>query len=302
MEARLQPWRDRWRRWRRPARDGAILACAVFVIGLAMGVVPLAVDAHAYWAADPSAPYHPAHLGQFDAYFYSPAFVQLLTPLQQLPWPIFAATWTVLLCLALFWLGGPDVALLLLLPPVFIELAMGNVDLLLAVAVALGFRFPAAWAFILLTKVTPGVGLLWFVVRREWRSLAIALGATVAVTAVSFVLDPGLWGGWIAALTGTGSQVVSHQTDIGTLFGLGTTPLVARLAIAAAVVVWGGLTDRRWTVPVAATLALPVIWFNGLAVLLALVPMARGGRVGRTGAPVSGTVGSGTLRWIDPRT
>ena len=44
------------------------------------------------------------------------------------------------------------------------------------VAIVLGFRWPFTWAFVLLTKVTPGVGLLWFAVRREWRSLAIALG------------------------------------------------------------------------------------------------------------------------------
>ena len=51
-----------------------------------------------------------------------------------------------------------------------VELAGGNISLLLAVAIVVGFRWPAAWAFVLLTKVTPGIGLLWFVVRREWRS------------------------------------------------------------------------------------------------------------------------------------
>ncbi len=46
----------------------------------------------------------------------------------------------------------------------------------MAAAIALGFRYPATWAFVLLAKVTPGIGLLWFLVRREWRNLAIALG------------------------------------------------------------------------------------------------------------------------------
>jgi hypothetical protein len=32
-----------------------------------------------------------------------------------------------------------------------------------------------------------GHRLLWFVVRREWRNLAIALGGTAAIVAVSFV-------------------------------------------------------------------------------------------------------------------
>ena len=46
----------------------------------------------------------------------------------------------------------------------------------------------------------PGIGLLWFALRREWRQLAIALGATAAVVAVSFLLMPGAWRDWIALL------------------------------------------------------------------------------------------------------
>ena len=61
------------------------------------------------------------------------------------------------------------------------EIAGGNISLLLAVAIVWGFRWPWTWAFVLLTKITPGVGLLWFALRREWRQLAIALGATAAV-------------------------------------------------------------------------------------------------------------------------
>ena len=57
----------------------------------------------------------------------------------------------------------------------------GNINLLIVGAVLIGFRYPWAWAFIILTKVTPGIGLLWFLTRREWRHLAIALGATLGV-------------------------------------------------------------------------------------------------------------------------
>jgi hypothetical protein len=34
--------------------------------------------------------------------------------------------------------------------------------------------------------------------------------------------------------------------------------------------VWGALTDRRWTVPLAATLALPVLWVSGFAICAAM--------------------------------
>jgi hypothetical protein len=40
--------------------------------------------------------------------------------------------------------------------------------------------------------------------------------------------------------------------------------------------VWGARTDRRWTVPIAVMVALPVAWFIGAAVLLALIPELRG--------------------------
>jgi hypothetical protein len=67
---------------------------------------------------------------------------------------------------------------------------------LLATAVVLGFRYPVTWAFVLLTKVAPGVGLLWFVVRREWRNQATVALATVMVSGVSFFPAPGLWMEW----------------------------------------------------------------------------------------------------------
>jgi hypothetical protein len=52
-------------------------------------------------------------------------------------------------------------------------------------------------------------------------------------------------------------------------------PLPIRTAAAAALVWWGARTDRPWVVPVAAVLALPIIWFHGLAVLAALVRLWR---------------------------
>jgi hypothetical protein len=50
-------------------------------------------------------------------------------------------------------------------------------------------------------------------------------------------------------------------------------PLAIRLPAAVAIVVWGARTDRRWTVPIAAMLALPALWFGGLAMLLAVIPL-----------------------------
>ena len=98
--------------------------------------------------------------------------------------------WFALLIGNVIWLGGRGVRVLWILafPPVALELYHGNIHLWIAAAIALGFRYPWTWGFVLLTKVTPGVGLLWFAVRREWRALGIALGVTGAIVAVSLLL------------------------------------------------------------------------------------------------------------------
>jgi hypothetical protein len=149
-------------------------------------------DARAYWAAPAGDPYDPGSVGRESAYLYSPAFIQMLAPLRELPWPLFLVLWTGLLLVALACLSGP-VLFVPLLALALHEVWGGNIHLLLALAVVVGFRWPAAWAFVVLTKVTPGIGLLWFAVRREWRSLVLALVATIAVVAVSAVLAPQLW-------------------------------------------------------------------------------------------------------------
>ena len=123
--------------------------------------------------------------------------------------------------------------------------------------IALGFRYPAAWSFVLLTKVTPGVGLLWFAVRREWRQLGIALGVTAVVVVASLVVDGPMWGQWLDAVRR------DSAANLGDLLAI---PLWLRLPIAAAVVIWGARTDRAWTVPVAATVAMPVLWIATFSV------------------------------------
>ena len=54
-------------------------------------------------------------------------------------------------------------------------------------------------AFIWQAWLWAGFLVLWFVLFREWRSLAISLAATAAISAVSFVIAPGLWFQWAPA-------------------------------------------------------------------------------------------------------
>jgi hypothetical protein len=161
---------------------------------------------------------------------------------------------------AIFLVGPIGAALAITaLPFVFRDLFVGNIHLMLGAAVVLGFRWPAAWSFLLLTKITPGVGVLWFAVRREWGALAIALGATLAIAAISFAIAPQVWFDWISRLRGD-----TNTAGSGYLLSV-----VARVAVAALLVVIGGLTNRAWLVPVASMLAIPIIWPDSLAILLA---------------------------------
>lgn len=259
----------------RPARDGAIVALLALAVAHALARVSIGVDAHTYWAVDPAAPYSHTRPGEFGAFFYAPVVAQVLAPTHVLPWPWFAAAWTILLAAALVWQAGLWTGVALLMLPVFAEVAAANIHLLLGAAVVIGFRYPVVWAFVLLTKITPGIGLLWFVVRREWRNLALALGATAAISAVSFVIAPEQWFRWaVILLAAARAEEWPFTVPI---------PLPIRLAAAAALVTWGARTDRRWAVPVAATIALPVLWVNGLSMLIAALPLLAD-RVGPTPA------------------
>ena len=246
--------------------SGLLLDAVVYGVGLGSRHT-VGADAFAYWSLDIAQPYT-AGVGAAGAFLYSPVIARLFSPAALLSWPTFWFLWTALLVGTTIWLGRTRVLWLLAFPPVAFELYYGNINLLLAAAIALGFRYPAAWAFVLLTKVSPGVGLLWFAVRREWRKLAIALGVTALLAAISVVLDRPLWEAWIASIANAGAPA-NVTLPI---------PLWFRLPIAVAVVVWGARTDRAWTVPVAATIALPVIWpATSLAMLAAIPALLRPG-------------------------
>jgi len=221
-------------------------------------------EAFCYWIANLNSPYSLSDWGSPIAYVYSPAFLQAMLPLTHLPWLLFIGIWTGLLILAVRFLTGPRLfAAGVLLAS--LELAGGNISLPLAVAIVIGFRWPAAWAFVLLTKVTPGIGLLWFVVRREWRQLGIVLGATALIVAASAIFMPKAWLDWFNLLLGLAGRD-------GTWAAV-PIPFPVRLPVAVAVVVWGARTDRRWTVPVAGMLALPALWYGGLTMLLAVIAL-----------------------------
>ena len=253
---------DLLQRYGRPLRDALIVVglLRAFIYYAIQGIHPwtfVGIDARAYWGVDLAHPYASSGVGEHSTYLYSPAFAQVLSPAYGLSFDAFFVLWTIASIAVLYWLVRPwPWALLILFLPWTYELFVGQVHLFIATAIVLGFRHPAVWAFNVLTKVTPGVGLLWFVVRREWRPLAIALVTTAAVAVISFALAPTAWFDWVTFLRGS--------TGSGEL-------LYLRIAGAAVLVVAGALTGRRWTVPIAVWLALPVVWIESWVILLAII-------------------------------
>ena len=266
----------------RPTRSARFLAGVAFAVVLWVAAIALcdptidvkepftgqlvsAQDARSYYGLDLADLYAGReNWNTIGAFPYSPAFAQLVYPLDLLPWPAFVAAWTAILILAVYYLTGPE----LFLPGLVVgamEILGGNVSLLLAVAIVAGFRHPWTWSFVLLTKITPGVGLLWFAIRREWRKLAIALGATAAVVAVSFLVMPDNWRAWIALL--------ASNTGKGGTWAAIPIPLLIRGPIGVALIAWGATRNQRWTVPVGAMLALPALWYGSLSMLLAVIPL-----------------------------
>lgn len=258
--------------YRKPAILGlSILGYLVFAwLMLIVPTMPsfdsvIGFDAYAYWNVDPFHPYAVA-LGELGSFTYSPAFAMAAAPAHLLSFDVFFVIWDIFLAANLVWLTRRMVFVWLVFLPVPLELYHGNVHLLLATVCVLGFDYPALWSFALLTKVTPGVSLLWFAVRREWRALAWALGATAAISAVSLVIAPGAWLDWVKFLTASQDTGAGANDWYAFLF----PPLWFRVVAAAGLVIWGARTDRRWVVPVATAVAMPVFWVTTPAVLVAL--------------------------------
>ncbi|MEO8273803.1 MAG: glycosyltransferase 87 family protein [Chloroflexota bacterium] len=231
----------------------------VLVIFTILRPVP-AGDAHAYWAVNLADPYTRPVATQ-DAFTYTPPAAFFFAVLGQLPFEVFEAIWTLLIGFALLWLTGPWALAFLVLPVVASDVYLGNIHVLLAAVVVGSLRRPGLWAIALLTKPSVGVGLLWFVVRREWGRLAVALGVTAALAALAFILAPGLWPAWFEYVLGTGLS-----PDTGNAYVV-PIPLLVRLPAAVLLVIWGARTNRPWTLPTASMLALPVLWMVGLAML-----------------------------------
>jgi hypothetical protein len=254
----------------RAIRDGLIVAGLLINAAFLLALPPnfaWFVDAPSWWLINLDDLYGVAEqsLTASGAFRMAPVVAWAMYPLTLLPtWEAFIGTYLVLNLAAVVALTGRRAVLLIAaFPPILLELVNGNIHLFMALAIWAGMRWPGAWAFVLLTKVTPGVGILWFAIRREWRRFAVAVGTTLAVVGVGFLLAPAQWTGWFEFLT-----------TATTLPQVGTLPALAiRLPLAALLVAFAARTDRAWLIPFACLLAMPTIWLQSSALLLACFPL-----------------------------
>ena len=250
-------------RFARPIRDALIIVGigrAIFYY-TAQGRQPwtyLGIDARAYWDVNLAHPYATGVVGDPSAYLYSPAFAQFLSPFSAIPFPVFYVLWALASYLVLGWLVRPwPWAIPIFALPITAELMTGQVHLFIAGAIVLGFSRPGVWALPILTKITPGIGVLWFAARREWRALVEAIGFTVAIVAVSFLLSPTAWFDWYDFLRANSGSSEAF--------------LYPRIGIGAALIAFGAVTDRRWLVPIAVWFTLPHVWASSWVILLAVI-------------------------------
>ncbi len=237
-------------------------------------------DEHAYWLAarrliegqplyDPTVtiitPY---------AYLYPPPLAQALVPIAAVvPSWLFSAGWIVLMGVALWWLAGRDVIRALALVaflPVAVEFWFRNVHLFLAVLVVLGLRrWAGAFAVGAAIKIAPGLGIPYLALRGRWRPAVVSALVGLGILALSVVLSPEAWAQYVDFL---------RTVDPGQQSAFIAIPFPVRAVAAAILVVIASRLDE-WRGDIvlvgAITLALPSLWFTGLSLLIAAVPIIR---------------------------
>lgn len=259
-------------RWQKLRSALSVLGLVFLVVIMLMPSGPNLLhgyDLFAYWSVSPEHPYVLTDgLGGQGVFRYAPPVALLMAPLKLLSFGLVQFLWMVGQLACLWFVGRRWALALILFPPVLMDLAFGNVNIFLAAMIVAGFRQPGVWSLALLTKVTPVVGLIWFLVRREWRPLAITLGVAAAIALASVAIQgAGIWGEWIAVLSWSAGTDAAQQS-------LGI-PLVLRVAAAAVLIGYAGLTGRRWLLPIGVVLAMPVLWAVAFTPLVACLPLAR---------------------------
>jgi hypothetical protein len=224
------------------------------------------------------------------AYWYPPPLAQALVPIAAvLPGRLFDLGWVALLLGCLLWMARwrPLVALAYVaFVPVAVELWFDNVHLVLAALIVLAIRrWPWAFAIGAAIKIAPGLGILYLLLRRRWHEAWIAIGLGLAILLVSVVIGPSAWSGFLTTIEARGPADISGFLPI---------PYVVRLVVAIGLTVLAATLKPRVGEPllvIAITVAMPTLWLNALATLIAIVPILSSATPPASASPGAGRSG-----------
>ena len=275
--------------WDRMGLVGALVIGVIFSVAYVTGQVIRPYDLDCYWlATDFGNLYTEDWLDPVYCYVYPPVMAQLLYPFHVLPYAVVTTGW-ILLCFASLWVCLREWTL----PAIalgFVAIAVPALNSSARVWRPAArerhdadgrrhrpaMRSSPAWspgwfAIPILTKLTAGVGLLWFPFRREWRPFAIGVGITAAVSLISFVVSPAAWIEWI-------DFTITNYGGTPRVPVIGGFPL--RVVAAVAIVAWGARTNRPWVTAIAGGIALPALYgvSSGVSVALGAYGIWRDGR------------------------
>ena len=216
-------------------------------------------------------------------YVYPPTLAQAVVALLPLGWTAFVVLWEALVFVAL-WAATREWALPVLavsltsmwflgmgsgLANPLVLAMVGNVQSLVAAAIVIGLRRPGAWSFVALTKIFPGVGLLWFGTRERRRQLLRAVLVTVAIALASFIAAPAAWLDFL----GFAARNVATPPPEPVI----PVPFLLRLPATCLVVLWAARTERAWVVPIAAAFATPALYtWSWVSMSVAALPLLSG--------------------------
>lgn len=223
------------------------------------------VDARQFYDHSWPTPYSETSYESGEGFYYSPPVALLFAPFTTFGLPVFSAALVGIGLAALYAVAGRWAWALLFFPPVWWDISAGNINTLIGATVIIGASRPGLYAIPLLTKVTPGITVLWFALRREWRSLAIAALVTASLSVATLLIEPRLWIEWLQSLT---RNAMSYPGPA--IFAI-DVPLLPRLLASVPLLVWGAATNRKWLLPVVAFLATPVLWYSTGAILVAVL-------------------------------
>jgi hypothetical protein len=211
-------------------------------------------------------------------FLYPPPTLPLFAALAALPRVLVEAVWltasvaAALAALRLFGVSWPWAVLLLLWPPIFQGIQVGNVAVLLALLFAAGPWVGAGLVVAAVFKLYSGIAAGWLVRERRVSSLAAGVAAVGAWCLASLpITGPDTWAEWWRGL-----ELYRDSQPLlpGSLYGFGLPrylPGVAALAVAGVVV---GLAFRARGASglarfgLAAAVASPSLFAHGLIVAL----------------------------------